>query len=481
MAERREECRRQVGLLPDEFGGLTFSEKLCPLDGDRHDAGDGVQCAEIDGRRNRCEQADGFRAVAQRNDERASVLVTHAHVTAVGPLACVELQRATRLRQRRVQRCRVNADVLAAALVDLPAVIARKTDGHSRQLEAPRHVPGERVDRADGLRGQQHVSRQVEQPRDLVPSRDRVNRTGLRGGRQIARDDGNDQEREERHPVLGIGDGEGADRREEEEVECEHGDDRHDGGDPQPPEGRRGEHDEQQRQRTRGRTHVRQPSKRQSDGSGRQQTPQQDHDVPNPNGTVHVDPSSSVILTLGWRNGTRRSNFLWTLYDFLTRALWYDAERHCHEYQRRSERLIAVVAMAVAGCAGRLETALGQLSEARSLSADLLVQFTKSADAGNRAVMADTDDASKAFAGEADDAMQAVQKDVDALGPILTELRYSTESRLLEEFGKRFAEYRTLTRAFSDWRSRIRISRPSDSRSARARRRPTRSEMRSNP
>ena len=38
---------------------------------------------------------------------------------------------------------------------------------------------------------------------------------------------------------------------------------------------------------------------------------------------------------------------------------------------------------------------------AQKLSADLLVQFTKAADAANRAVMADTDEASVAFAGEA--------------------------------------------------------------------------------
>ena len=106
VAERREECGRQVGLLPHEVGGLTFAEKLCPLDGDGDHAGDGVQGAEIDGRRHRREQSDGFRAVTQRHDERASVLVTHAHVTAVGPLACVELQCATRLRERRVQRSR---------------------------------------------------------------------------------------------------------------------------------------------------------------------------------------------------------------------------------------------------------------------------------------------------------------------------------------------------------------------------------------
>ena len=80
------------------------------------------------------------------------------------------------------------------------------------------------------------------------------------------------------------------------------------------------------------------------------------------------------------------------------------------------------------------------------MSADLLVQFTKAADAANRAVMADTDEASVAFAREAERAKEAVQKDTDALGPMLQSLGYSEETRLLEEFARRFAEYRALDR-----------------------------------
>jgi hypothetical protein len=110
----------------------------------------------------------------------------------------------------------------------------------------------------------------------------------------------------------------------------------------------------------------------------------------------------------------------------------------------RSGVFMAVVATAIAGCTGRFETALEKLSDARSLSADLLVQFTKSADAGNRAVIAVTDEASSTYARESESAMQAVQKDVDTLGPILSELGYSAERTLLEEFGKPLAEYRAL-------------------------------------
>ncbi len=106
--------------------------------------------------------------------------------------------------------------------------------------------------------------------------------------------------------------------------------------------------------------------------------------------------------------------------------------------------MVAIVALTGAHCASDLRTSLERLSEARRLSGDLLVQFTKAADAGNRAVMADTDAASTAFAGEAAQATQVVQKDVEAMAPILKDLGYSDETRLLEEFGRRFAEYRAL-------------------------------------
>jgi hypothetical protein len=106
--------------------------------------------------------------------------------------------------------------------------------------------------------------------------------------------------------------------------------------------------------------------------------------------------------------------------------------------------VIAIAAVAAFGC--HVTPASERLSQARHLSADLLVQFTKAADAANRAVMADTDDASAAFAREADGACQSVHASIDRLKPILEELRYSEEARLLEEFDRRFDEYRVLDR-----------------------------------
>lgn len=120
---------------------------------------------------------------------------------------------------------------------------------------------------------------------------------------------------------------------------------------------------------------------------------------------------------------------------------------------RTSRLWIAAVAIylsAAAGCIKAPETALERLVEARRFAADLLVQFIKAADASNRAVMADTDKVSVAFAREAEQATQSVQKDADALGPLLLSLGYSNETRLLEEFSSRFSEYRALDRTILD-------------------------------
>jgi hypothetical protein len=107
---------------------------------------------------------------------------------------------------------------------------------------------------------------------------------------------------------------------------------------------------------------------------------------------------------------------------------------------------LAVVLMASAGCTGSPGTALEQLMESRRLTADLVVQFTKATDASNRAVMADTDQASVEFAREAEQATQTVAKDASELAPILSGLGYSNETGLLEEFKRRFAEYGALDR-----------------------------------
>ena len=111
--------------------------------------------------------------------------------------------------------------------------------------------------------------------------------------------------------------------------------------------------------------------------------------------------------------------------------------------------LVGIAIGATTGC-GDVNAELEQLSQARQLSADLLVQFTKAADAANLAVMADTDDASIAFAHEAVQAKQVVQGDVDALGPMLERLHYTDEAGILQEFTGRLALYNALDRNVLD-------------------------------
>jgi negative regulator of replication initiation len=111
--------------------------------------------------------------------------------------------------------------------------------------------------------------------------------------------------------------------------------------------------------------------------------------------------------------------------------------------------VLVAIALGATRC-GDVNAALEQLSHARQVSADLLVQFTKAADAANRAVMADTDEASVAYAHEAEQAKQAVQRDVDALKPMLDSLNYTDETRILQEFVSRFAAYDALDRNILD-------------------------------
>jgi hypothetical protein len=112
--------------------------------------------------------------------------------------------------------------------------------------------------------------------------------------------------------------------------------------------------------------------------------------------------------------------------------------------------LVICLSAGATGCGDDVNTVLEKASQARQIAADLLVDFTKAADAANRAVMAETDEASVTFAREAEEATQTVQKEADALGPMLQSLNYSEEARLVDEFKAQFAEYRTLDRRILD-------------------------------
>lgn len=101
-----------------------------------------------------------------------------------------------------------------------------------------------------------------------------------------------------------------------------------------------------------------------------------------------------------------------------------------------------VTAGSAAGCIG--PAVLTQQVEARRLASDLRVQFAKAAEAANRAVMADTDEASAAAAREAEQSTQAVQRDIEQLQAVLQSLAYAADIADLDAFKTRFTEYRAL-------------------------------------
>ena len=100
--------------------------------------------------------------------------------------------------------------------------------------------------------------------------------------------------------------------------------------------------------------------------------------------------------------------------------------------------------LGAAACKEGSAPPFARLLEARRIAAELRVAFGQAANASNRAVMADTDEASVAFAADAEQAKKTVRSDVDAIRPLLRDLGYDDESRALDDFEKRFAEYETL-------------------------------------
>lgn len=106
--------------------------------------------------------------------------------------------------------------------------------------------------------------------------------------------------------------------------------------------------------------------------------------------------------------------------------------------------LVALATFAC-GCHGS-ETVLSKLDRARALTANLRVELGKANDASNRAVMADTDEASAAFAGEAASATLSVERDVAALWPLLRALGFPGELRALAAFQGHWSKYRSLDR-----------------------------------
>lgn len=103
--------------------------------------------------------------------------------------------------------------------------------------------------------------------------------------------------------------------------------------------------------------------------------------------------------------------------------------------------------LALAGaCRGVPDPAIIQLSEARRLTTELRLQLSEAVSASDRAVMADTDEASVAFARQADAAAGSVESGTTALMSRLQKLGNDSDVRTLDTFAGKFAEYRQVDR-----------------------------------
>jgi hypothetical protein len=109
--------------------------------------------------------------------------------------------------------------------------------------------------------------------------------------------------------------------------------------------------------------------------------------------------------------------------------------------------LAAALMLAAPACKNGSSLPLARLTEARRVATELRLAFRQAADASNRAVMADTDETSVAFATEAEQAKKTARSDVDAIRPLLRDLGYDDETRALDDFERRFAEYDALDRS----------------------------------
>jgi hypothetical protein len=107
---------------------------------------------------------------------------------------------------------------------------------------------------------------------------------------------------------------------------------------------------------------------------------------------------------------------------------------------------VGLFALSFAGASCRKvpDPALVQLFEARRLAAELRAQLAQASDASDRAVMADTDEASIVFAKQAEQATATVVDEAAALLTRLQGLSYTAEAQTLKEFSDHFADYRKL-------------------------------------
>lgn len=97
-------------------------------------------------------------------------------------------------------------------------------------------------------------------------------------------------------------------------------------------------------------------------------------------------------------------------------------------------------------CCTNGKAAFVQLAEARKLVAEIRVDLAKASDESDRAVMAETDEESIAFARKADASTLAVSKAMAELSKRLTDLGDPGNTDLMRRFGEQFAKYQDLDR-----------------------------------
>ena len=207
----------------------------------------------LDGRPAAASRPIGLRADAQRDEAHVAAVDAHRRgarhrCASVG----VELERRLRRRRRprsSSRRSRATVDGAPASNTS-HSPFARQRDRHELQVEAAGDRPRQHRQIASRLSVITSTSRLRSNRRassSRRPTASSVRARAMR--RQVAGDEADREEREQRDPVLRLGNRERADRRQEEEVEGEHRHDRRGDGHPQARGRRDHEHDHQEGRR----------------------------------------------------------------------------------------------------------------------------------------------------------------------------------------------------------------------------------------
>jgi len=117
--------------------------------------------------------------------------------------------------------------------------------------------------------------------------------------------------------------------------------------------------------------------------------------------------------------------------------------RSIHRTSLGAFSILTMCAALAASCVNG-PAVMTEQAEARRLAAQLQVSFANANEAANRAVLADTDEASIAAAKESEDASKAAQDAVAQLEPHLRSLGYKDEISSLQRFTAKFDECRKL-------------------------------------